>query len=173
MNTILATCCTGNQSKHSFNPYTLCRWKLVTNPFSKFAMTAFRDVYFSVTNRADLGKKKAIVTSHWKFKLLLKWLYFLRHDCQCVFWFNFYTTRLTFGSAPNTVKSWGDSRDWHTLIMSLHFLGVSSTFPARKRQQAAVIYKSNNIIQHCVAASISKTTMVNLFASFTCVLLIL
>lgn len=61
MNTILATCCTGNRSKHSFNPYTLCRWKLVTNPFSKFAMTAFRDVYFSVTNRADLGKKKSFL----------------------------------------------------------------------------------------------------------------
>lgn len=45
---------------------------------------------------------------------------------------------LTFGSSPNWPNCTSFNKLRAVLMISLHFFGVSSTFPARKRQQAPV-----------------------------------
>lgn len=47
-------------------------------------------------------------------------------------------TPLTFGSSPNWPNCTSFNKLRAVLMISLHFFGVSSTFPARKRQQAPV-----------------------------------
>lgn len=47
---------------------------------------------------------------------------------------------LTLGSSPNLANSAVDNDFSAILIMSLAFLGVSSTLPARNRAQQAVSY---------------------------------
>lgn len=44
----------------------------------------------------------------------------------------------TLGFSPNNRKCWSDSIFLATVIMSRHFFGVSSTFPARNKQAQAV-----------------------------------
>ncbi len=49
----------------------------------------------------------------------------------------------TLGSSPNNAQCFSDIKLFVILMMSLHFLGVSSTLPARNKQQAAVTYNQN------------------------------
>lgn len=44
----------------------------------------------------------------------------------------------TLGSSPNVKNFWSVSRLRAVLIISLHFFGVSSTLPAKNKQQQAV-----------------------------------
>ena len=48
--------------------------------------------------------------------------------------------KLTFGSSPKAAKCCSERMALASLMMSLHFLGVSSTLPARKRQAAPMIW---------------------------------
>lgn len=50
---------------------------------------------------------------------------------------------LTFGSSPNWPNCTSFNKLRAVLMISLHFFGVSSTFPARKRQQAPVTCKGD------------------------------
>lgn len=52
----------------------------------------------------------------------------------------------TFGSSPNCANCTSLSRLRAVLMMSLHFLGVSSTLPAKKRQQAPVTWGKRKLI---------------------------
>lgn len=47
---------------------------------------------------------------------------------------------LTLGSSPKARNASGLSKFCTVLMMSLHFLGVSSTFPARNRQQEPITW---------------------------------
>lgn len=59
----------------------------------------------------------------------------------------------TLGSSPNWANCTSFSKLRAVLMMSLHFLGVSSTFPARKRQHAPVTWWDTN---HNITWSIFK-----------------
>lgn len=54
--------------------------------------------------------------------------------------------RCTLGSSPNWANCTSLSKLRAVLMMSLHFLGVSSTLPARKRQQAPVTSNTNTAL---------------------------
>jgi hypothetical protein len=50
---------------------------------------------------------------------------------------------ITLGSSPNVKNFWSVSKLRAVLIISLHFFGVSSTFPAKNKQQQAVTCNKN------------------------------
>lgn len=74
----------------------------------------------------------------------------------------------TFGSSPNCPNCTSFSKLRAVLIMSLHFLGVSSTFPARKRQQAPVTWKKASTFtkwsacRYAIQCSITKALSVSI-----------
>lgn len=49
----------------------------------------------------------------------------------------------SLGSSPKDLNCGSKSNSRAFFIISIHFLGVSSTFPAKKRQQHAVTYLGN------------------------------
>ena len=52
---------------------------------------------------------------------------------------------ITLGSSPNVKNFWSVRRLRAVLIISLHFFGVSSTFPAKNKQQQAVTWKKKKV----------------------------
>lgn len=123
-NTITSSCLKKKPKKHSgiYPDTQVPMWK-----------------YFLNVLHIDISVKH--VKSHLRIRLIFARLNVLRVEKEMI---------CTFGSSPNWANWTSFNKLRAVLMMSLHFLGVSSTFPARKRQQAPVTCSS---IKHVIKST--------------------
>ncbi len=102
----------------------------------RISLTKHSEAIRVIVNNSKTGPRKD-KTKGWWIKSFLH--YCLTAVLVMSWWKDFLLQ--TLGSSPNCANWMSLSRLRAVLMMSLHFFGVSSTLPARKRQHPPVTYR--------------------------------